>query len=1465
MKNFQRIFFVFALAFVFVNIFSIKILSVSAQERGSLETANVQIPQESDVPPNLHKEVVYLASVFVKMYQNFNALPAKKNENGKKEKSKEDYNNDFFKYTEENFDSETANLKIVFSDRFKDLLKVYFKKIPRVKDAASLYRGIKEVMGWLNAYDPINNYSVAPGNFCFENRDCFGKYDKCMLEVEGGGGKQNGLELNMACKKAVDCKSNFCDPSGYCSEYKICVRALEKYQPCDPDDVRLSFCGSTNEGFRCVPIHDYTRSKYSNMLSNFNNIPADLLCKLNGVECSDGKECCDNVCEIGKSNKKVCKSKYVCSDCVEAGVKYRGKQECCPNLYKDEDNKKCIPDDPELIKTLTPPVTKSSKKEYTPVVKILKKIFNLLIIDTSYALEFDRKRGDDMFCPATEDKPSDGKPLSLDLQKRYIDIKNDAFNAANAFNVLNITDPVDNFVLGYIFINKNMDYPKLSSENIPRLKDESVFKISTRQRALAEFLDFSLLTIERLSVVLKEIFHLSFLACHCSGDDKRLCRQTAWSQIMANYTLRMILEMKNSAYDLAFSTIPEDQMESSFYDMNVILDEIEKEVKDSCQIEAFNSENKKFQKYSTTCNGNTTVTTTYKYKIDELTKNARNLFKFYVEAMNRLNKYRIKPRDIDTATAPIPGSPYPTPLVVGSPIMQTIKTNIETAYKNAVLYTKDATTQMPMNNVTVPIGSPNDWIGVSSGKIASELSDVEDKFYTEKKVKYKLRYYHWNNRVFGGKPADKGFDTYVPTAVATAFDVFAKTDGDPEWVKKTYLEKWKDAYPTYSPAENASNTLTVKRTKNNWKQVLEDNGYTSLSKLMNEILSKNEIPFKDGKPSLDNLLCWQLVSKSTDGEGNGSYIENIPKDEYDTRAFLHRTFDSSCWLPKNKFICENCGDNSDFACSCIGMMKNCETYKAYWSLDIADPVDAHGGSSYSHSDCQCDTKVVYGHMRTYKACFAKEFLCGNKGVPLAFCVNHQIKIDGSYLVNAPIPAVLVDPFKGDPQMTFAEANEKAFSWVVDKNNGGSYDSQNRSYHAINCIDGRYELQAPVDFTPDYTPDTVGVNTQPPPKVIRFDIQQNKRSIVPDIIPQYSRISTTSAVARRHFGENYYKFLKARVSIAQLPLEIEYNYSSVYDAHYLAPYKNDDGHFPLNSLSKYYDTFITLTNNPAPLATALVGVQSSLKEYNKIIEDAIKERGKDNVQLGVRNNTNLLQEDNQTIYSPGEKQNKKDGPSMVKGGANTTLQFGQDGTTDGSSGGVSSDSNSSKSSTKASAISSSKKAGQSFLKRSLALANARQARYEKLVNAIGKTERGKQILKMEKALNGTYRDIASKKGGNIGRSSLSSGSSSSSSDSSSSSGDMSSGSVSSGEGRSGFSSSSGSGYGGSSGNYGGGGSYGGGPGNSRGALSSQEQKQVLDNIEKSKGSIVDSDDDTIFKKISNAYVRSLKKLIEKKND
>lgn len=136
-------------------------------------------------------------------------------------------------------------------------------------------------------------------------------------------GKRGGVE----CNDNSDCASLECVSENSSSKKKVCEEVYKCYRPlklnesCSLNPV----CGSG----ACLP--------FMSMTSGIGE------CEATGKVCKKNSDCCSNSCSGGQ-----CKDNFICKDCVNNGSKPKRGQKCCEGLYVNEKGA-CAPDVPPSV------------------------------------------------------------------------------------------------------------------------------------------------------------------------------------------------------------------------------------------------------------------------------------------------------------------------------------------------------------------------------------------------------------------------------------------------------------------------------------------------------------------------------------------------------------------------------------------------------------------------------------------------------------------------------------------------------------------------------------------------------------------------------------------------------------------------------------------------------------------------------------------------------------------------------------------------------------------------------------------------------------------------------------------------------------------------------------------------------------------------------------------------------------
>ncbi len=136
-------------------------------------------------------------------------------------------------------------------------------------------------------------------------------------------GKKGGV----ACNENSECASQDCILESANSKKKVCEEVYKCFKPlkigeaCSVNPV----CGAG----QCLP--------FMSMTSGIGE------CEVSGKTCKKNSDCCSNSCSGGQ-----CKDNFICKDCVNKGSKPSRGQKCCEGLYLNEKGI-CTPDTPPSV------------------------------------------------------------------------------------------------------------------------------------------------------------------------------------------------------------------------------------------------------------------------------------------------------------------------------------------------------------------------------------------------------------------------------------------------------------------------------------------------------------------------------------------------------------------------------------------------------------------------------------------------------------------------------------------------------------------------------------------------------------------------------------------------------------------------------------------------------------------------------------------------------------------------------------------------------------------------------------------------------------------------------------------------------------------------------------------------------------------------------------------------------------
>jgi len=227
---------------------------------------------------------------------------------------------EFYKGIEEYQDLEkfTKDEMVVIKQRFENLSKD--KSITPENAEAAFYKFLEAQLEEINQR-PIPK--VKEGEIC-NNWRCEKGFECAPdpMQKEELQCKASGKE----CKIDADCCSNECienpkTKARVCEDVYRCYRPLSAGQACVTNPV----CGEGS----CLP---------------FNSLAAGMgECSESQKKCQKNSDCCSNLCGGG-----VCRDNFICKNCVPRGKKVERGKRCCEGLIESE-NGYCIPDVPPTI------------------------------------------------------------------------------------------------------------------------------------------------------------------------------------------------------------------------------------------------------------------------------------------------------------------------------------------------------------------------------------------------------------------------------------------------------------------------------------------------------------------------------------------------------------------------------------------------------------------------------------------------------------------------------------------------------------------------------------------------------------------------------------------------------------------------------------------------------------------------------------------------------------------------------------------------------------------------------------------------------------------------------------------------------------------------------------------------------------------------------------------------------------
>ncbi|MBF0313962.1 MAG: hypothetical protein HQK50_10400 [Oligoflexia bacterium] len=134
-----------------------------------------------------------------------------------------------------------------------------------------------------------------------------------------------------------------------------------------------------------------------------------LYCTENGLKCLEDDQCCSKNCAnaptfLGQSQKRICTTKFICSDCIPAGEKIKEGQKCCETLYNV--NGRCVPDFAPAV-----PIKRQNQAVAPPATTSL--------FSTIADLFFPQAMAQALVPTATSTPSNQGKNLTANLRDEY--------------------------------------------------------------------------------------------------------------------------------------------------------------------------------------------------------------------------------------------------------------------------------------------------------------------------------------------------------------------------------------------------------------------------------------------------------------------------------------------------------------------------------------------------------------------------------------------------------------------------------------------------------------------------------------------------------------------------------------------------------------------------------------------------------------------------------------------------------------------------------------------------------------------------------------------------------------------------------------------------------------------------------------------------------------------------------------
>ncbi|MBC7712835.1 MAG: hypothetical protein H7177_05825 [Rhizobacter sp.] len=179
-----------------------------------------------------------------------------------------------------------------------------------------------------NELDDVNRKpleKIKEGNVC-NNWSCEDGL-KCAPDPLQATSNIKGKKAGVECIENNECASQECAVEKAGSKKKICEDVLKCFRPLRLGEACVSnpVCGAGS----CLPFNVRTSGIGE--------------CSASGLSCKKNADCCSNSCDGG-----TCKVNFICKDCVNQGSKPNRGQKCCEGLYLNEKGI-CAPDVPPSV------------------------------------------------------------------------------------------------------------------------------------------------------------------------------------------------------------------------------------------------------------------------------------------------------------------------------------------------------------------------------------------------------------------------------------------------------------------------------------------------------------------------------------------------------------------------------------------------------------------------------------------------------------------------------------------------------------------------------------------------------------------------------------------------------------------------------------------------------------------------------------------------------------------------------------------------------------------------------------------------------------------------------------------------------------------------------------------------------------------------------------------------------------